>query len=57
MLEYIEQLLERESGKKYCTEYVGIIVTIPSIIAGHNQRWIDGSTQILSIDTLGHADH
>ncbi len=26
-------------------------------IDGHNRRWIDGSIPILSIDTIGHADH
>ncbi len=28
-----------------------------NIIDGHNRRWIDRSIPILSIDTIGHADH
>jgi hypothetical protein len=31
----------------------GVIVPID----GHNRQWSDGSLPILSIDTIGHADH
>jgi hypothetical protein len=31
--------------------------TVLNSIDGHNRRWIDGSILMLSIDTIGHADH
>jgi hypothetical protein len=46
-----------ESNQAYAAPTSGTVsLFIGEYIAGHNRRWIDGSTLILSIDTIGHAD-
>ncbi len=34
-----------------------LLLLLQGGIDGHNRRWIDGSIPMLSIDTIGHADH